>query len=230
LESPLLKRENLYIQLADRLEREIIDDPALIGSRLPSEQSIAYRFQVSRNVVREALKVLKERGFVEVRNGACACVCRPTGDSVRSAVERFVRTDPLRIPEVFEVRYALEVTAAQLAALRRTSEDIEACETYLKAMEDGEADPHLWTESDYRFHRSIIGATKNELYIALYESICPSLKTLFEYAWPNVEARKAGLAMHRRILHALREEDTEEIGILMREHLTMSESGMEYHQ
>ena len=55
-----LKHTNLYEVIADRIEDIIINDPSMVGERLPSEQSVADEFGVSRNVVREAFKVLKE--------------------------------------------------------------------------------------------------------------------------------------------------------------------------
>ena len=64
-----LEGAHLYEQVADRLEQQILSHPDTVGTKLPSEQELAHGFSVSRPVVREALKLLKERQLVTVRNG-----------------------------------------------------------------------------------------------------------------------------------------------------------------
>ncbi|MFC2281791.1 MAG: FadR/GntR family transcriptional regulator, partial [Treponema socranskii subsp. buccale] len=65
-----LVRDNLSVQIADRLEDTIVNSDAFpVNEKLPSEQQLAEQYRVSRPVVREALKVLQERGLVAVKNG-----------------------------------------------------------------------------------------------------------------------------------------------------------------
>ena len=63
-----LDRSRLYERIADQLETRIIEDKDeewQEGAKLPSEQKLAESFGVSRNMVREAIKLLKERGLAE---------------------------------------------------------------------------------------------------------------------------------------------------------------------
>ena len=64
-----VSKVNLYEQIADRLETWILANSFEGQKKLPSEQALADEFCVSRNVIREALKLLKERGLVDSRNG-----------------------------------------------------------------------------------------------------------------------------------------------------------------
>ena len=65
-----LVRDNLSVQIADRLEDTIVNSDAFpVNEKLPSEQQLAEQYRMSRPVVREALKVLQERGLVALKNG-----------------------------------------------------------------------------------------------------------------------------------------------------------------
>ena len=72
-----VSRVNLYEQIAGRLEEWILAHNFKEQEKLPSEQALAEEFNVSRNVVREALKLLKERGLVDSRNGTGSYVTKP---------------------------------------------------------------------------------------------------------------------------------------------------------
>ena len=63
-----VKKTNLYEQIADCLENEIIHSEKEIV-KLPSEKDLSIQFNVSKTAIREALKVLKERGLIKSKNG-----------------------------------------------------------------------------------------------------------------------------------------------------------------
>ena len=64
--SPLIKA-HLYEQVADLMEEEIMTLDSVSG-RLPSEQELSEKFDVSRSIIREAMKLLKERGLIKFSN------------------------------------------------------------------------------------------------------------------------------------------------------------------
>ena len=64
-----VERVNLYESIANNLEEMILNDSSQIGQKLPSEQTMAANFGVSRNVIREALKILKERQLITLHIG-----------------------------------------------------------------------------------------------------------------------------------------------------------------
>ena len=117
-----VKKNNLYESIADTIEAMILDDTLKVGERLPSEAAMAESFGVSRNIIREAMKILKERHLVELRNGDGARVVKPDSSSLKDVVNRMVIMGSLSLSEIYELREALEVSAAGLAAGRRTEE------------------------------------------------------------------------------------------------------------
>ena len=82
-------------RLLPEIQRMIAEEYAEPGSRLPNETALAERFDVSRIVIREAMKVLQDRGVVEVRagRGTLTLSCKP--DLVRESLLRVFRDQPI---------------------------------------------------------------------------------------------------------------------------------------
>src|SRR3954471_11973534 len=101
--------------VADRLRRSIALGEVVAGERLPAERTLAANLGVSRPTVREALRVLQDEGALVTRRGPAGgafVTHRPRGLEVTHVVE------------IFEYRLAVETTAAQLAARRRSDDDL----------------------------------------------------------------------------------------------------------
>ena len=120
-------RVNLYEQIADHIEKQILISGSAEwkeGERLPSEQELAGQFAVSRNVIRETIKVLKERGLVDPRNGVGAVITKPDQQKLSSMIYRYVLLQEMDPEEIYDVRCLLEVYSAQLAAERVDEEGL----------------------------------------------------------------------------------------------------------
>ena len=113
--------------MAEDLERLILDGSCAFDSRLPSEQELADAYGVSRNVIREALKGLKELGLVSIHTGSGAYVSRLTVKPVPEALHRFIRHSASNISftQLFEVRRIIEPDFAHLAAQRAIGDDLK---------------------------------------------------------------------------------------------------------
>ena len=72
------KKTNMYETIADKLEEMILTDAISIDEKLPSEQTLATSFGVSRPVIREALMLLNARGLISQKNGEGNYVSQPT--------------------------------------------------------------------------------------------------------------------------------------------------------
>src|ERR1700746_2479422 len=112
------------------IQRMITEEYRSPGSRLPKEVELADRFQVSRIVIREAMKILEDRGVVEVRAGRGTLTLTPSPEKAKQVLMRLFQAQ--HIPALaeseglLELRQVLEETAAGLAAVRATQEDLDA--------------------------------------------------------------------------------------------------------
>ncbi|ORA31603.1 FadR/GntR family transcriptional regulator [Mycobacterium aquaticum] len=169
-----LRRFSLVEQAADQIAARITAGEWEIGAKLPAESALAAELGVGRSTVREAVKQLRGLGLVEARQGSGVFVIALERSEEWEAVLR--RAD---IDDVLEVREAIEVKAAELAAGRRDSRDLTRLRTTLKSRADaetGRSDDEL-VDADIEFHRAIVRAAHNPVLSELFESFAPRIRS-----------------------------------------------------
>lgn len=211
-------------QLPDRIagliKQEIIEGHLGPGDRLPTEQFLAETYGVSRNVVREGIARLRNEGIVESRQGIGAFVAATPSPILR--LDSSLRS-PDRHQSLFELRAALEVRAAELAAARRTEEDLLAIQRAFDDMERSMDWGKDGVEHDIEFHRAIAGATGNGFMLATIMFIAEHLKESIKLTRTMSDIKEVNtvtLQEHRAILDAIRQRDTEAAKRAMATHLT----------
>ena len=164
-----VRRVGLIDQVAGRFHDEITSGRWPVGGRIPVEAELVEAFGAGRNTVREALQSLVRAGLLSREQGRGTFVIADTelpGSLVRelSGGSRH---------HYLELRLALDATAASLAALRRTSADVERLRELRDRRERawGEGDSDLRARSDLALHRAVVVATHNPLYVQLYEGL-----------------------------------------------------------
>jgi DNA-binding FadR family transcriptional regulator len=200
------------------------------GELLPRELDLAARFGVSRNVARECVRGLEERGLVTVRHGSGARV-RPERewDRFDSDVLAALLGGPRAagvIGEYLECRRILEAEAAGLAAERADEEALEDLGEAFERMRltaqgarQNPAGERLYREADVAFHRAVIRAAGNPVLGRMTQPIHRALSETFAaLARPRMRFER-GLPEHERILEAVRAGDPAEAREAMRAHL-----------
>lgn len=192
------------------------------GDRLPTERELSERFGVSRAVVREAIACLKADGYVVTRQGAGAYVAaRPELLNFKLAAhERF---DPGELAHIFELRLSVESTAAELASLRRTPDDIARIEEALAAMDRALGEKGDGSEADNAFHRAIATAAHNpylqRLVALIGHPFADSRRPTWSEAGHRAGLAHAAQAEHRRLFDAIVAGDPEAAHEAARAHL-----------
>ncbi|WP_110651150.1 FadR/GntR family transcriptional regulator [Salinicola peritrichatus] len=166
-------RSSLVEGVIKQLRAQVLGGQWLCGERIPTEDKLSKALGVGRNTVREAVRVLAHIGLLEVRQGAGTFV-RSSRDP--SAMLQHLAQAALR--DQLEVRRALEVEAARLAALRRTEKDLEIIYYSLGARGDwmDKASLEAFVNRDTHFHLSIVRASHNSTLLELYQFFWTSLQ------------------------------------------------------
>ena len=138
--------------------------------KLPTEAELSSRFGVSRPILREALKRLREAGFVRSQQGSGTIVIRGMPGPVLSLPPVRTITDLLRS---YEFRVNLETATVSLAAERCTRENLQEIEEVLSNAKDllERGLYELLADMNFAFHRAIARATQNQYYIVTLESM-----------------------------------------------------------
>ena len=166
-----IKKRILYEDIANEIERMIIENTLPANSKLPSEKKLAEMLGVSRNILREALKTLKERGLISVKTGNGIYVDKPGQKVLQDALKRFVYFQNVPLNEVFEIRFSIEVSACGLAAERAGKKDLLELGNLIREMKKSINNVSLWSDVELRFHLSIAKSTKNPLFLAFIQTL-----------------------------------------------------------
>lgn len=211
-------RPRLYEQLVERLCEYIREAGLGPGDKLPAEREFAAALGVSRVSLGQALVALEVQGIIDVRHGDGAVVRRTVSED---QVLRVLRDRDNRRAEIIEAREALEVKLAELAAERRTEDDIAEIDAAMEVMcaEVG-AGEHR-TTGDERFHRAVTRAARSGLLARMMDEISPMILQTRVESLSQPERPAASLAGHRRIAEAIRAGDPREAAEAMRAHLLL---------
>jgi GntR family transcriptional repressor for pyruvate dehydrogenase complex len=190
------------------------------GDALPPERELGVQFDVSRTVIREAVRTLRAKGLLEVKSGSGVRIVAVDGATVRESMRHFVRGSSLDYAKVDEVRRVLEVAAAGLAAERATEDDIARIDETIVLLENECHDLEKSVQHDLAFHRGLATATHNELFLVLHDSMG---EMLVEVRRRNLSRgpteRRLVVEMHRRIRDAVAAHDSDGAKHAMRNHL-----------
>jgi GntR family transcriptional regulator, transcriptional repressor for pyruvate dehydrogenase complex len=165
---PLRVGRNLTDRVAARMATEIRSGRLLPGARLPTEQTLMAAMGISRTVVREAVAALRAEGLLIARQGSGVFVATDT-----SRVPFRIDPDGLssidNVLEIMELRLAIEVEAAALAAERSTPQTVASIKTALDAIGVAIRKGESAISEDFALHRVIAQSSGNRRFAELLE-------------------------------------------------------------
>jgi len=227
-----IERLRLSEQVANTIEEAILSGSFGIGSNLPSEQRLADQFGVSRNVVREALKFLQERGLIRILNGSGAFVAPPDAGITSSALGRYLRLTGAysSIQNLYEARRTIEGTNARLAAERADEQDLEILADCIRRMQEHAGSIEKWSQADLEFHLAVAKATHNPFMGILLEPLVDPLRGVIAEGYRVPGATDKGLEAHIRLYECIKNRDSEGAYQAIMEHLHDSEARIKNSQ
>jgi GntR family transcriptional repressor for pyruvate dehydrogenase complex len=215
------KRGRLHEEVVSQIQELIEEHQLRPGDKLPPERELTKGFDVSRTVVREAVRSLEERGLVDVRHGSGIYVSEPSIDNVTESLALHLRVSESSLWPLLEVREILEVGIAGLAAERATEEDVEQLKRTLHHETKVLHSPHDYVEADLEFHELLTRATHNEVLPILIHPLAEMLRESRRLTIEPAGSAQLSLAGHRSIYDAVKDGDQECAREAMRQHLRM---------
>lgn len=209
--------------LADQIYEDILRDIAMErlgdGQRLPSEAALCERFGVSRPVLREALMRLKGEGLLVARQGSGNFIRRPLTITFQEGAS----LNAADIVRSLEFRMGIEGEAARLAALRRTSADIEdiasTSSDFVRVMNANE----VGINADFRFHLAIAVASRNDLFVSslwqTHRTIGHEMTLLNQASPKSGNRKKQAQNDHAAVFQAICDGRAEDASHHMRAHI-----------
>ena len=216
---------NLTESVVQRLEEFVLTELEP-GGELASEADLAEEFGVSRLTIREATRALQARGLLDIRQGRRPIVAYPSARPIGDFFTVAVRRDPRRLMDLLEVRRALEVHIAALAAAHAGRAAVAALEAALVSMRGSMTDTMAVHRADIRFHESLAAATGNQMLSFLIEAMEEPLHVSRLQSLSGHLARGGSvddvIEQHERILDRVRHRDAKGAAAAMRAHLAQT--------
>ena len=185
----------------------------IVGQRLPTEPELSAELGISRNTVREAMRVLAFSGLIEIRQG--------DGSYLRAIIDPLDTLKALSrcsVEQARETRHILEVEAIGLAAMRRTDEDLVALREALAVSGShyhGDLDTYI--ACDLVFHRRLVEAAHNPTLSELYRYFSSIVGAHLRQSLNITPRRQAVFDLHVELLDAVEQRDPERAKALTRQ-------------
>ncbi|MFE3839105.1 FadR/GntR family transcriptional regulator [Pseudogemmobacter sonorensis] len=213
-------RRSLADVVYERLQRSIKSGAYRPEERLPTEHDLAAEFEVSRPIVREALKRLRERGLIYSRRGAGSFV-RSIGLKQPLGFGQLENVSDLL--NCYEFRITLEPEAAARAAERHDQARLDDIARALELMRDATNRQSHREDADFQFHLAIALAAENSYFSTAMEALKDHIAVGMRFHGASVKREASGLARvfdeHAAIHEAIRNRDGAGARQLMTRHL-----------
>lgn len=205
--------------VAQRIEQLILDQRLAPGSALPAERELAAQFSVSRNVLREALRSLSQKGLIRVVHGRGAFVQEPTTEAVEESLSMLLQRRRVSLTDLCDARLLLEPEMAALAAERGSAQEREQLSACMVRLESAAQDAEGHVEADLALHRCIAGMARHSVYEAITEAVRAPVTRSMLLGTSVPRAIDASDDHHRTIVEAIVAGDAEAARTAMREHI-----------
>ncbi len=214
-----LRYEQLFKQVAQQIQDIIIGGGLKPGDKMPSERTLAENLNVSRTVIREALKLLEDRGLITINVGSGTYVSELQDQAVSKPISLYIQQQRTSIVHLLEVRQMIEIEMAGLAAKNATDADLSSLQESMLALEQSMGQPDEFVEADFRFHELLAKASQNPLLPLLLDPIREQMRQFFRLALSPAGSPLHAVQHHHNILNAVLARDVPGARQAMRTHL-----------
>ena len=179
-------QQRIFEDLVSQIEGAMLDGRLKAGDKLPAQRDLVDMFQTSRGPLREALRVLEQKGLLEIKRGVRggAVVKQPDMAPVAESLGLLVRHREITLAELSEFREGVEGSVAAIAAQRATQADIRQLKALLKQAKkhvgDGIESWEAFCQVDNRIHVAIAKAAGNRVYEFVLRMVHDNIQQYYE--------------------------------------------------
>lgn len=213
-----LEKKRYFEQIAEMIQNRILKDRLEIGTSLPTEKELALEFQVSRSVVREALRILEISGLVNVKKGPSGgiFVSHVYHKPIKRSLNNLITSGEVTIDHLFDVRLLIEPRIAMEAALHAKDKDLRKLRDLITDSSHHLDDPGQLKRNNLNFHLLLAKASGNPVLSILLESVFEILVEL-SFDFLDLSLEKHFFQVHKKILQVIEKKRPEDARRLIEE-------------
>jgi GntR family transcriptional regulator, transcriptional repressor for pyruvate dehydrogenase complex len=228
------KQSRIFQDVVEQIQDAIIDGRLKIGDRLPAERELKEMLQTSRSTLREALRVLEQKGLIEIKlgMGGGAVVRAVSSDMVAESLDLMIRSQHVSLRHIAEFRERVEGDVVVLATQRMQPADKTALHQLLGdarqcAARGSDAISDFLTV-DKNIHLRFAKITANPIYISILKTVHENLRRYFEeFLTMDETEMRENLQDLEDIVAAMERGDAETAGSIVRGHVSRFNGYME---
>ncbi len=231
------KQNRIFQDVVEQIQEAIIDGHLKVGDRLPAERELKAMLQTSRSTLREALRVLEQKGLIEIKlgMGGGAVVREVTPDLVSESLDLLIRSNQVSLEHIAEFRERVEGDVVNLATLRLTDADIQALEKLLcearQCLNRGVDGVPDFLSTDQRIHQYFAKITGNPIYISLFKTMHSNIRRYFdELLFKEESEMKENLQDLENVVAAMKKGDADTASKIARIHVRRFNQYMEMRE
>lgn len=194
-------KERKSILVAEAIKKLILEYDL---DKLPGEHQLSKMFQVSRTIIREALRILELEGITRTLHGSGTYVVRKNGLTISFNIPLKVCSDkPKDILELLELRRCLERGAIKLAIENATEEQLDELKAAFMSLEKSIESHEKLGEMDEKFHRKIFEIANNRILQMVFDNLFSLLGILWHSPLGLDDFGDRGLPYHKELCNSI---------------------------
>ena len=192
---PKIKKVSLSMQLIETMVELIENETWALGEKLPNELELAASFNVSRNIMREAMKIIESFGILDSKTGIGTYVSMNALSNIHNMHFFSALKNNTSVEKLLETRLIIEPELVYYATLRATDEELKILGNIIQSEIEKDNSPFFYTQ-DLEFHTLIGKYSRNEILANLLSSILEQL-TSSDYSSFNQHTDKTTIITSR---------------------------------
>ena len=218
------KQSRVFQDVVEQIQDAIISGKLSPGTKLPPERELKDRFNTSRGTLREALRVLEQKGLIEIKLGVSggAIVKRIDAEPVVASLALLIRSGGVSLEHLAEFRIKIEGSLVELAATRATKKDIKELEALFnqaKAYYE-KNDWENFLKIDEKVHTYIGTMTRNPVFQFVQKTIHDNIHRYYEEYLPmNKQRTLENLTDFEKIIDAMKVNDAKTASAIIMDHV-----------
>lgn len=220
------RQSRIFQDVVDQIQEAILTGEFQTGDMLPSEREMREIFHVSRGTLREALRVLEQKGLIEIRLGVSggAMVKAAMAETLTESLGLMLRLRKISLDHLHEFREDIEGIVTAKAAQRAGGAEVENLQALVaeagRHAAGGIAQWKAFLDVDKKFHQALARITGNPIYIFIHTMVHDNIQPYYDTFLPPDDRRlRENFQDLQDILEAVEKKDADRAGDLARKHI-----------
>jgi GntR family transcriptional repressor for pyruvate dehydrogenase complex len=185
------RQSRVFQDVVGQIETAILQGKLKAGSKLPAERELKEMFRTSRGTLREALRVLEQKGLITIKTGVSGgtFVKALTTHPVSESLDLLIRYQRISLRDLAEFREGVEGIVASLAVERAQKEDIKHLKNLLKVakrhLDEGAPGWDEFIRVDNQLHMALAHIANNPIYKSILRTIYDHIHRYFDQFLPR---------------------------------------------